>query len=72
MTLLMTGEMRCDLKAPGITLLSNTCLEAITCQATIVLENKRFVVTEVVTKDGKSLIQMHRFEKEVVVIGKRK
>lgn len=39
---------------------------------TIDLEKKRFAVTEVVTKDGKSVLPMHRFEQDVVVIGQRK
>lgn len=39
---------------------------------TIDLENKRFAVTEVVVSGGKSIIPMHCFEKDVVVIGQRK
>ncbi|WP_018883182.1 apiosidase-like domain-containing protein [Paenibacillus massiliensis] len=39
---------------------------------TIDLTARRFACTEITTHDGKSVIAMHRFEKDVVVIGKRK
>lgn len=39
---------------------------------TIDLEKKRFAVTEVATKESQSSILMHRFEHDVVIIGKKR